>query len=119
MATEKNFASQPEIEVGTADRRSAKRLHLQIPMFVRATDAYGEDFIELAKSLDISATGAYLTLPRPLSRLGMVTLTIPTPSVSNSGLVPTSMAPISARVIRQKELGDVHLVGVQFVHPLD
>jgi len=33
-------------------------------------------------------------------------------------LVPASMAPISARVIRQKEVGDIHLVGVQFLRPL-
>jgi hypothetical protein len=49
----------------------------------------------------------------------MLTLTVPTPSVSNSGLVPASMPPISARVIRQKEVGDIHLIGVQFVRPLD
>ena len=30
-------------------------------MFVRGTDALGEEFIELAKTLDISANGAYLT----------------------------------------------------------
>src|ERR1700684_1971648 len=119
MVMEKNLASDRAIELGNADRRHASRLHPQIPMFVRGTAAYGEDFIELAKTLDISATGAYLTLPRPLLKLGMVTLTVPTPSVSNSGLVPASMAPISARVIRQKEVGDIHLIGVQFVRPLD
>jgi hypothetical protein len=119
MVMEKNVARERTIEIGNADRRHASRLHLQVPMFVRGTDAYGEDFIELAKTLDISATGAYLTLPRPLLKQGMVTLTVPTPSVSNSGLVPASMAPISARVIRQKEVGDIHLIGVQFVRPLD
>jgi len=29
------------------------------------------------------------------------------------------MAPIQARVLRQKEVGDVHLIGVQFLKPLD
>ncbi|MFZ0037611.1 MAG: PilZ domain-containing protein [Candidatus Acidiferrales bacterium] len=119
MVMEKNVSREHSLDIGSADRRQAGRLHLQIPMFVRGTDAYGEDFIELAKTLDISATGAYLTLPRPVVKLGMITLTVPTPSVSNSGLVPASMPPISARVIRQKEVGDIHLIGVQFVRPLD
>lgn len=118
MVTERNFAEHPELGVRTAERRQSCRLHLQIPMFVRGTDAYGEEFIELVKTLDISATGACLTLPRPVRKLELVTLTIPTPSVTNSGLVPASMAPISARVIRQKEVGDIHLVGVQFLRPL-
>jgi len=118
MVTERNFTQRPELEVRDAERRLSTRLHLQIPMFVRGIDAYGEEFIELAKSLDISATGAYLTLPRPVRRLELLTLTIPTPSVTNSGLVPASMAPISARVIRQKEVGDIYVVGVQFLRPL-
>jgi PilZ domain len=110
---------QPEFAIGTDDRRSATRLHLQIPVFVRGTDAHGQDFIELAKTLDISATGAYLTLPRPPGKHGIVTLTIPTPQISSSGLIPAAMAPIAARVVRQKEVGDVQLVAVQFVRPIE
>ncbi|MFZ0637555.1 MAG: PilZ domain-containing protein [Candidatus Acidiferrales bacterium] len=116
---EKNFASTQEIGVRTAERRQAARIHLQVPMFVRGIDALGEEFIELAKTLDISANGAYLTVPRPLRKLALITLTVPAPSISNSGLIPTSMPPIQSRVIRQKEVGDVYLVGVQFTKPLD
>lgn len=101
------------------ERRQTSRLHLQVPMFIRGTDAYGEDFVDLAKTLDISSGGASLTSPRPLARATLITLTVPAPSVSSSGLVPASMAPIQARVVRQKEVGDVHLVGVQFLKPLD
>jgi c-di-GMP-binding flagellar brake protein YcgR len=105
--------------VATAERRQAYRLHLQVPMFMRGTDAYGEEFVDLAKTLDISSGGAYLTSPRALAKAALITLTVPAPSVSNSGLVPASMAPIQARVLRQKEVGDVHLIGVQFLKPLD
>lgn len=119
MVTDKNITTNTEINLRTADRRQASRLHLQIPMFVRGTDSYGEEFIELAKTLDISASGANLTLPRTVRKTEILILTVPTPSISNSGLVPTSMPPISARVIRQKELGDIHLIGVQFLRPLD
>src|SRR5205809_7848458 len=38
-------------------RRSA-RIRLQIPVFVRGTDASGSEFIELTKNLNISALGA-------------------------------------------------------------
>ena len=110
---------QPEFAVGTDDRRNATRLHLQVPIFVRGTDSHGDDFIELAKTLDISATGASVTLPRAPGKQGILTLTIPTPQMSTSGLIPAAMAPMAARVVRQKEVGDVHIVGVQFVRPLD
>lgn len=105
--------------MASAERRQAHRLHLQVPMFMRGTDAYGEEFVDLAKTLDISQGGAYLTSPRALAKAALITLTVPAPSVSNSGLVPASMEPIHARVLRQKEVGDVHLIGVQFLKPLD
>jgi PilZ domain len=116
---QKSLARQQEISVVGVERRQSSRLHLQLPMFIRGTDAYGEDFVDLAKTLDISSGGAYLTSPRPLAKATLITLTVPAPSVSSSGLVPASMAPIQARVLRQKEVGDVHLVGVQFLKPLD
>lgn len=116
---EKNFASAQGIDVRSAERRQSVRLRLQVPMFVRGTDACGEDFIELAKTLDISAGGAHLTVPRAVRKLAMLTLTVPAPSISTSGLIPASMEPIQARVVRQKEVGDVHVIGVQFIKPLD
>ena len=116
---EKTFASTQEIGIRAAERRRSVRLRLQVPMFVRGTDAYGEDFIELAKTLDISAGGAHLTVPRAVRKLAMVTLTVPAPSISTSGLIPAAMEPIQARVVRQKEVGDVHMIGVQFMKPLD
>jgi len=115
---EKYFASTQDIGFRAAERRLSVRLRLQVPMFVRGTDAYGEDFIELAKTLDISASGAHLTVPRAVRKMAMVTLTVPAPSISTSGLVPASMEPIQARVVRQKQVGDVHMIGVQFMKPL-
>src|SRR5580698_857091 len=35
------------------ERRRFQRIHLQIPLFVRGKDAHGEQFLELAKTLDI------------------------------------------------------------------
>jgi hypothetical protein len=100
------------------ERRRFQRLHLQIPLFIRGKDAYGEQFLELAKTLDISAIGAFLTSPRPLSINETVTLTIPAPSITSSALVPAGMPPIQARVKRNQEAGDVHLIGVEFLKPI-
>lgn len=100
------------------ERRRFQRIHLQIPLFIRGRDVHGEQFMELAKTLDISALGAFLTCPRALAVGDFVTLTIPAPSITSSGLVPAGMAPIQARVKRQQEAGDVHLVGVEFLKPI-
>lgn len=100
------------------ERRRFQRIHLQVPLFIRGRDAQGEQFMELAKTLDISAVGAFITSPRPLAINGYVTLTIPAPSITSSGLVPAGMPPIQARVKRQQEAGDVYLVGVEFLKPI-
>lgn len=100
------------------ERRRFQRMHLQVPLFIRGRDAHGEQFLELAKTLDISGLGAFLTCPRALAINEVVTLTIPAPSITSSALVPAGMPPIQARVKRQQEAGDVHLVGVEFLKPL-
>lgn len=100
------------------ERRRYQRIRLQVPLFIRGKDIYGEQFLELAKTLDISAMGAFLTSPRPLSINETVTLTIPAPSITSSALVPAGMPPIQAKVKRNQEAGDVHLVGVEFLKPI-
>ena len=100
------------------ESRRNQRLLLQVPLFVRGRDAYGEQFLELSKTLNISACGALLTCQRSLTVNEMITLTIPAPSLTSSALVPAGMAPIQAKVKRQKEAGDVHLVGVEFLKPI-
>ncbi len=100
------------------DRRRYKRIQLQVAIFIRGRDSQGEQFMELAKTLDISALGAFVASPRPLTISGFITLTIPAPSITSSGLVPAGMPPIQAKVRRQQEAGDVYLVGVEFLKPI-
>jgi hypothetical protein len=100
------------------ERRRYQRIHLQVPLFIRGRDAHGEQFLELAKTLNISGLGAFLTCPRALAVNEVITLTIPAPSITVSALVPSGMPPIQARVKRQQEAGDVHLVGVEFLKPI-
>ena len=87
-------------------------------MFVRGLDAAGAEFLDLTKTLDISATGAFLASSRLLKAGQIVYLTIPAPP-SSSAVLPRETPPIQARVKRQITTGDVHLVGVEFLKPLD
>jgi hypothetical protein len=88
-------------------------------MFIRGLDRYGEEFLELTKSLNISAAGALLASPRGLKLNEMVSLRIPAPSPSSTGLVPNGSSAIAGKVIRSQAAGDVHFVAVEFVKPLD
>jgi hypothetical protein len=101
-----------------AERRHSQRIHVQIPMFVRGTDAAGLEFLDLTKTLDISATGAYLASPRAIRTNQVVNLTIPAPSAPSSGL-PPGTPPIQARVRRHRVADGIHLLGVEFLKKLD
>jgi hypothetical protein len=100
------------------DRRRSKRIYLQVPIFVRGRDSHADQFMELAKTLDLSAIGALLACPRPSAFGEILTLTVPAPSITPNPVVPSGMAPIQARVIRQYDAGDVHLIGVEFLKPI-
>jgi hypothetical protein len=101
-----------------AERRRSPRIHLHVPVFLRGVNARGEEFLELAKTLDISAVGAFIASPRSVQANEYVSLTIPAPPPPHSGLVPAETPPIPARVRRLQTAGDVHLVGVEFLKPL-
>src|SRR5271169_5083817 len=101
-----------------AERRRSQRIHVQIPMFVRGTDAAGLEFLDLTKTLDISATGAYLASPRAIRTNQVVNLTIPAP-LSPSATAPVETPPIQARVRRHRSSYGIHLLGVEFLKALE
>jgi hypothetical protein len=102
----------------TSTRRSS-RLRLQVPVFLRATDASGADFIELTKTLNISANGACITSAHALRRDQIVHLTIPAPSPTSSSIVPSETPPIVARVLRQDSAGEMRLFGLEFLKAIE
>jgi hypothetical protein len=87
-------------------------------MFVRGTDPAGLEFLDLTKTLDISATGAYLASPRAMRMNQIVNLTIPAPP-SPAATLPSETPPIRARVRRQRSADGVHLLGVEFFKALE
>jgi len=90
-----------------------------MPVFLRAADTSGTEFIELTKTLNISAIGACVASTHMLSPDQIVHLTIPAPSSASSGVVPSETPPITARVLRQDSAGEMRLFGVEFLKPLE
>jgi hypothetical protein len=90
-----------------------------MPVFLRAADTSGTEFIELTKTLNISAIGACVASTHMLRPDQIVHLTIPAPSSASSGVVPSETPPITARVLRQDSAGEMRLFGVEFLKPLE
>ena len=108
-----------ESPLASAPSRRSPRIRIQVPVFLRASDATGMEFIELTKTLNISATGACITSIHVLRPEQTVHLTIPAPSQASSSLLPNETPPIVAKVRRTDSIGDLRLLGLQFLHPLE
>ncbi len=106
------------IGVTPVERRRSQRIPVQFPVFIRGVDSSGGDFLELTKTLDFAATGAYLASLRPLPANQLLSLTIPAPS-SAATTLPVETPPIQARVKRCANVGGTYLLGVEFLKPLE
>jgi hypothetical protein len=105
--------------VDASSTRRSSRIRLQIPVFLKGSDAAGTEFIELTKTLNISATGACIASTHMLRTDQMVQLTIPAPIPTASSLIPSETPPIMAKVLREEFLGEWRLFGLEFVRPLE
>jgi hypothetical protein len=105
--------------VNPSNLRGSPRIRLQMPVFLRAADTSGAEFIELTKTLNISSTGACVACTHILRPDQIVHLTIPAPSSASSGIVPSETPPITARVLRQDSAGEMRLFGLEFLKPLE
>jgi hypothetical protein len=101
-------------------RRQSPRIRLQVPVFLRGVDTSGAEFIELTKTLNISATGACIASTHFLRPDQIVSITVPAPSpTSSSSVVPNETPPIAAKILRQSVAGDIRLFGLEFLRPLE
>src|ERR1700756_532960 len=106
--------------VGDTQRRRSPRIRLQVPVFLRGVDTSGVEFIELTKTLNISATGACIASTHFLRPDQVVSITVPAPSpTSSSSVVPNETPPISAKILRQSMAGDLRIFGLEFLRPLE
>ena len=107
------------LKLAPLERRRAQRIRLQIPIFVRGLNHRDTEFLELTKTIDISSMGSKLIGQLPLQENDMISLTIPAPVHSAPEFGGVGTPPIQARVVRVERGGDLEVVAVEFLHPLD
>lgn len=103
--------------VSAAERRGWERLPISIPFFVRGTTASGEEFLEFATALNLSAGGALLATRRYLDPGTQISLEIPV-ALANKAHLPRSISHIDAKVLRCTADRQYFLLGLQFREPL-
>jgi len=108
-----------KLRVASPLARRSPRIRLQVPVFVRGIDAAGAEFIELTKTLNISASGACITSAHIIRPDQVVHLTIPAPSPASSSLIPSETPPIAAKVLRQDTVGEMRLFGLEFLRAIE
>ena len=99
------------------DRRVWDRLPISIPFFVRGNKGAGEEFLEFATALNLSAGGVLLATKRYLDPGTEITLEIPVALV-NKAQLPRSVSRLRATVLRCTPDRQYFLLGLQFQEPL-
>ena len=103
--------------VSVAERRGWERLPISIPFFVRGSTASGEEFLEFATALNLSAGGVLLATRRYLDAGTKISLEVPVALV-NKAQLPRSVSRLQATVLRCTADRQYFLLGVQFEDPL-
>jgi hypothetical protein len=103
--------------VSVAERRGWERLPISIPFFVRGSTASGEEFLEFATALNLSAGGVLLATRRYLDPGTEISLEVPVALV-NKAQLPRSVSRLQAKVLRCTADRQYFLLGVKFEEPL-
>ena len=99
------------------ERRSWDRLPISIPFFVRGRKGSGEEFLEFATALNLSAGGVLLAARRYLEPGTEISLEVPVALV-NKAQLPQSVSLLHATVLRCTPDRQYFLLGLQFEEPL-
>jgi c-di-GMP-binding flagellar brake protein YcgR len=93
-------------------------LPLAIPVFVRGRDGNGQEFLEFATALNVSAGGMLVAIRRILQPLVHIQLEIPSaPVVALADLTKASRT-LSAKALRTTPGEGYYLLGLKFSRPL-
>jgi hypothetical protein len=103
---------------GDAERRMWPRLPLAIPVFVRSHDGKGNEFLEFATALNVSAGGMLLAVRRVLPLTKLIRLEIPSAPVAALALLPRVARHLQARALRNTPAEGYYLLGLKFSRPL-
>jgi hypothetical protein len=95
------------------DRRKWYRLPISIPFFMRGNRATGEEFLEFATALNLSAGGLLLASRKYLDAGASVKLEIPVALV-NKAQLPRSVSLLGATVLRCTPDRQYFLMGMEF-----
>jgi hypothetical protein len=99
------------------ERRRWQRLPISIPFFMRSNQDSGEEFLDFATALNLSAGGLLLATRRYLDPGTHVRLEIPVALV-NKAQLPRSVSLLHAAVLRCTANRQYFLLGMQFDTPL-
>jgi len=99
------------------DRRKWDRLPISIPFFIRADKENGEELLEFATALNLSAGGALLASRKYLNPGTSARLEIPV-SLVNKAQLPRSVSLLPARLLRCTPDRQYFLLGFEFITPL-
>lgn len=103
--------------VSLAERREWDRLPISIPFFVRGRKTGGEEFLEFATALNLSAGGVLLAMRRYLEPGTQISLEVPVALVNKAHL-PRSVSLLHATVLRCIPDRQYFLLGLAFEEPL-
>ena len=103
--------------VSVAERRDWDRLPISIPFFVRGRKGGGEEFLEFATALNLSAGGILLATRRYLEPGTQLSLEVPVALV-NKAQLPRSVSLLHATVLRCTPDRQYFLLGLRFEEPL-
>jgi PilZ domain len=99
------------------ERRDWDRLPISIPFFVRGKQEVGDEFLEFATALNLSAGGILLAARRYLEPGTAITLEVPV-ALMNKAQLPRSVSLLHATVLRCVPDRQYFLLGLQFDQPL-
>lgn len=100
-----------------AERRDWDRLPISIPFFVRGKKDNGEEFLEFATALNLSAGGVLLATRKYLDPGTELSLEVPVALV-NKAQLPRSVSLLHAKVLRCTPDRQYFLLGLRFDQPL-
>jgi len=101
------------------NERKWPRLHLAIPVFVRACDGSGKDSLEFATALNISPGGALVVVRHCLPKSAPVSLEVPSAPIGPVKGLKASLRIMQAKAVWIAHLDDYHLLGLKFARHLN
>jgi hypothetical protein len=104
-------------QASLAERRNWDRLPISIPFFVRGSRDGGEEFLEFATALNLSAGGVLLATRRYMDPGTAIALEVPVALV-NKAQLPQSVSRLHATVLRCIPSRQYYLLGLKFDEPL-